>query len=233
MAQDTDNQDLERIEHDIEETRARMDHTVDVLREKFSPARLRARAMQRLRPPEQAVSAVRESVRRNPMLYSLLAAAVAWQLVTAAARPSRADLERARAAAAAEGYRRGLADRQQPLSAAGQAARRYLQRMRRSSGELGHKLQGRLQGRAQRVEAQLEDRWDEWQPQRSGSMLPGLIGSIAGAAIQAWLAPRAGKHRQATRAGHRPTAEKIAPERETLRAVRRSQPAPGTDRGRP
>lgn len=195
MARD-DSRRVEHLEREIAEARAQMSHTVDVLREKVSPQRLRARAMARIRPGGSWTNTVTESFRSNPLLYSLLGSAIAWRLLAArSARPSttnQPDYARLRELWESA-YWRG---RQDAVSSTRRAQLRDVgERARESGAELGGQLQRGIQQlrsrwRHTRPTAQLQERLHEfgeaWQQRgSSGSSMPALLGLIVGMAYQA------------------------------------------------
>lgn len=80
-ASKSEGRSVEQIEREIEDTRAQMGHTVDVLREKTSPGRIRDKTYSRMRSRgNDVVTTISEAVQRNPLLYGMVGSAVAWWL---------------------------------------------------------------------------------------------------------------------------------------------------------
>lgn len=90
---------VEQIEREIQDTRAQMGHTVDVLREKTSPARIRDKTVYRMKSRgNDLVTTVTEAMKRNPMLYGFLGSVLVWRLMAGSSykedrRSDRSSLE--------------------------------------------------------------------------------------------------------------------------------------------
>jgi hypothetical protein len=190
---------MEEIEREIDATRRQMSHTVDVLREKISPTRIRARAMDRFRPGgrNSLIDRASATVKRNPLLYSLLGSAVLWRMLVTngshASAPRRRDLERMRAQIANDAYWRGRADGRRE-SGMRSRLREALGRVRQGSRDTAHEIREGMeqaQGTLRDRTTELGNDWyDYYHPQRNGSWLMGLIGAIGGMAVQAGMSTR-------------------------------------------
>lgn len=187
MAKDN-NRDLEEIEREIAQTREQLGHTLEVLRYKVSPERLRAQTVDRFRPGGETgwMTSMRNHVRNNPLPYALLGAALAWRLLTgrqAQRGVSRQDvLSRIEAA-----YLRGLHD-----------ASRYSARRGRG-GESGQRMAQALQFRAR----QLRHRWQDSSAMDSvGDGVSAVVGTAIGAGLQA-IGTRSRRRHKADRTRHR------------------------------
>lgn len=199
MAKDS-NRDLEAIEREISHTREQLGHTLEMLRYKVSPERLRSRTMDRFRPSGESgwMTAIRSHVRNNPLPYAMLGATLSWRLLSGGLsrrRPS-ADHYLGRLEAA---YWRGMKD------ASRYGARRGSgMSVRRMGGERGQRMAHELQHRAR----QMRDHWQNPSALESaGSSAGGLLGIVIGAGLQAAIGrPRRKPSRKPSRTHRYPMA---------------------------
>ncbi|WP_181919257.1 DUF3618 domain-containing protein [Alkalilimnicola ehrlichii] len=203
MADRDNRQQVEEIEHEIAETRAQLGHTVDVLQHKVSPRHIRARTLGRLQRRGGMYDRVARSVRQNPLMYGLLASAVAWRLFAGRreARLSSRDMSRLRdELAAAYASERWHGEGEPTMTG------RQMQRMHHGAA----RLRGDLQGRAQ----QLRHRWQEQAPQTRMSGLSGLLGVVLGAMTQSMMIrePEARAGSPSARESYRDRAEESVAE---------------------